>query len=1158
MAFADFIHLRVHSAYSLAAGAIKVKDVVALAKKNAMPAVAMTDAGNLFGALEFAIAAAEAGVQPIIGCELGLRRSDADNGRLGGKLGAALPPDQILLLVQSERGYRNLLELASKSFLETPPGELPQIDFAALEGHTDGLLLLSGGPAGPVGRLLVEGQKPAAEALLQRLSALFPGRLYIELMRHGMPAEERIETELIELAYTHALPLVATNDVFFADPSYYEAHDVLLCIAEGATQNEEHRRRLTPEHYFKSPAEMRLLFADVPEVCANTLVIAQRCAYMPEARQPILPPFPMAAGRKEEDELRASAAAGLVRCLEAQVYRPEMTDAEREAAAKPYRERLEFELGTIITMGFAGYFLIVAEFIQWSKAEGIPVGPGRGSGAGSVVAWALTITDLDPLRFGLLFERFLNPERVSMPDFDIDFCQDRRDEVIRHVQEKYGRDRVAQIITFGKLQARAVLRDVGRVLEMPYSQVDRLCKLVPNNPAAPVTLKEAIDGEPALQEMRDEDESVARLIRIALKLEGLYRHASTHAAGVVIGDRALDELIPLYRDPRSDMPVTQFSMKYVELAGLVKFDFLGLKTLTVLAQARDMLEARGIHLDFATLPLDDAASYALMAKGDTVGIFQLEGSGMRDMLRKLEPDRFEDIIAVVALYRPGPMENIPRYIEVKHGREKPDYLHPSLQPLLEETHGIIIYQEQVMEIAKVLSGYSLGSADLLRRAMGKKIKAEMDAQRKQFIDGAIARGVEAWLAEHIFELVAKFAGYGFNKSHAAAYALVAYQTAYLKANYPVEFLAASMSLDIGNTDKLNLFRQECDRLGIKVLPPDINRSETGFCVEQTPSGAAIRYALAAVKGVGAAAMSDMIAERKANGPFKDLFDFASRLDVKSFNRRQFESLVRAGAFDCLNRNRAQSFAAIDLLLRHASAAAEERQSHQENLFGGSDTARQGAVLPQAIDWPPVERLQQEFAAIGFYLSSHPLDAYGKSLARVGVVRFAELAERLAGGGSTRYRLAGIVIGRKERSSAEGRRFAFVQMSDASGVFEVTLFSEVLAQSRQVLESGQPLLVTVDVRAEGDTFRLTAQKIEPLDRIVAQAAAGMKVVLVDAAALEPLRNLMRGEAGGRGRVSVVVPVAAREVEIALPGGFKISPKVIGAAQALPGILAAQEI
>jgi DNA polymerase-3 subunit alpha len=1159
MSHADFVHLRTHSAYSLSTGAIKVKALVELAKKNAMPAVAITDTGNLFGALEFSMAASDSGVQPIVGCELGLRRADVENVRLAARMGPALAPDPLVLLVQSETGYRNLLTLVSKAFLETNGGEQPQIDMAALEDHSEGLLALTGGPAGPVGRLLVDGQKPAAEAMLTKLATLFPGRLYVELLRHGMPNEERIESDLIDLAYKFDLPLVATNDAYFPDQSYEEAHDVLLCIAEGVVQSEPNRRRLTAQHYFKSAAEMRMLFADLPEACDNTLVIAQRCAYMAETRKPILPPFTTESGRKEDDELRIRALEGMERRLEAQVYRPEMSTEEREAVAKPYRERFDFELDVIIKMGFAGYFLIVAEFIQWSKAHGIPVGPGRGSGAGSVVAWALTITDLDPLRFGLLFERFLNPERVSMPDFDVDFCQDRRDEVIRHVQEKYGTDRVAQIITFGKLQARAVLRDVGRVLGMPYGQVDKICKLVPNNPANPVTLKEAINGEPVLQQMRDEDESVARLMTIALKLEGLYRHASTHAAGVVIGDRRLDELVPLYRDPRSDMPVTQFSMKYVELAGLVKFDFLGLKTLTVLQKACEMIVARGIDFDLTTLPLDDKASYKLMASGDTVGIFQLEGTGMRDMLKKLGPDRFEDIIAVVALYRPGPMENIPRYIEVKHGREQPDYLHPKLQSILEETHGIIIYQEQVMEIAKVLSGYSLGSADLLRRAMGKKIKAEMDAQRKQFVDGAVERGTGQDLADHIFDLVAKFAGYGFNKSHAAAYALVAYQTAYLKANYAVEFLAASMSLDIGNTDKLNVFRQECTRLGIKVLPPDINRSNVEFAVEQTRDGSAIRYALAAVKGVGAAAMREIIAERKANGPFKDLFDFARRLDVKSFNRRQFESLIRSGAFDCLNGNRAQTFAAIELLLRHASVAAEERASSQGGLFGSApDAPGQRSTLPQMQDWSALDRLQQEFAALGFYLSSHPLDAYGKSLARVGVVRFADLPNRLAAGGSTRYRLAGIIIGRKERSSAEGRRFAFVQMSDATGTFEVTLFSEVLGQARELLDSGKPLVVTVDIRADDDALRLTAQRVEPLEKIVAQAAAGLKVVLGEAGALVAFKNLLQAEKGGRGNVNVVVPLATSEVEIALPGGFRIGPQVLSAVQRLPGVLSVQEI
>ncbi|MDE1931954.1 MAG: DNA polymerase III subunit alpha, partial [Alphaproteobacteria bacterium] len=935
-------------------------------------------------------------------------------------------------------------------------------------------ICLAGGPKGPVGRLIGEGQVPAAEAVLTRLAALFPGRLYVELQRHNTAIEERIDATLIELALARDLPLVATNDVHFAERDDYAAHDVLLCIAQGTTIADGNRKRLTPEHYFKSANEMRIAFADVPEACDNTLVIAQRCAFMPEPRQPILPPFKSASGRDEAAELREAAAAGLERRLE-RALPAGLDAAQRDAAAAPYRERLAFELEIIVKMGFAGYFLIVAEFIQWAKEQNIPVGPGRGSGAGSLVAWSLTITDLDPLRLGLVFERFLNPERVSMPDFDIDFCQDRRDEVIRHVQERYGSDRVAQIITFGKLQARAVLRDVGRVLGMPYGQVDRICKMVPNNPAAPVTLQQAIDGEPMLQQMRDDDPQVARLIEIALQLEGLYRHASTHAAGVVIGDRPLDELVPMYRDPRSSMPVTQFSMKYVEAAGLVKFDFLGLKTLTVLAKARDLLAARGVPIDLSNLPLDDSKTFRLLAHGETVGVFQLEGAGMRDVLKKLDADRFEDIIAVNALYRPGPMENIPRYIAVKHGNERPEYMHPDLEPILEETQGIIIYQEQVMEIAKVLSGYSLGSADLLRRAMGKKIKSEMEAQRKQFIDGAKAHGVSDRLAEYIFEQVAKFAGYGFNKSHAAAYALVGYQTAYLKANYPVEFMAASMTLDLGNTDKLNVFRQECDRLGIKLLPPDINRSDVEFAVEAADESGAIRYALAAVKGVGSGAMRAVVAERAAHGPFKTLFDFAARIDPKHFNKRQFESLVKAGAFDAIAPNRAQAFAAIELLLRHANASANERASQQVNLFGGASGPAAGPALPAITDWPLAERLQKEFEAIGFYLSSHPLSPYGKSLARLGVLRFADLARRPAGA-ETRVKLAGVVIGSKERTSARGNRFAFLQVSDMSGIYEVMAFSEVLRDSRPLLDSGQPLLVTADIRVEGDTFRLTAQRI----------------------------------------------------------------------------------
>jgi DNA polymerase-3 subunit alpha len=1149
MPLADFVHLRVHTAYSLAAGAIRIEELIRRCRTERMPAVAITDSRNLFGALEFATLCAEAGIQPIIGCEVALRRRE----ERGGALGPPAEPERLVLLVQNETGYRNLLALVSRSFLDSKGTAEPAIGLADLAAASDGLICFTGGPEGPVGRPLAEGQSETAEAMFAALRAAFPGRLYIELMRHGRSEEARSEPGLIDLANRHELPLVATNDAHFLDPDCWEAHDALLCIAQGKVVADADRKRLTPDHYFRPAAEMREVFADLPEACDNTLVVARRCAFIPRPRQPILPAFPTEDGVDEATALRRAAHAGLDTRLRHLGL--------AEDRARPYRERLEFELATIIQMGFAGYFLIVADFIQWAKRAGIPVGPGRGSGAGSAAAWALTITDLDPLRFGLLFERFLNPERVSMPDFDIDFCQDRRDEVIRYVQRKYGPERVAQIITFGKLQARAVLRDVGRVLAMPYGQVDRLCKLVPNNPAHPISLEAAIAGEPALQQLRAGDESVARLIEISLKLEGLYRHASTHAAGVVIGDQPLTELVPLYRDPRSDMPVTQFNMKWVEAAGLVKFDFLGLKTLTVLARTRELLARRGIDLDLGELPLDDRGTFDLLTRAETVGVFQLEGAGVRDMLKKMRPDRFEDIIALVALYRPGPMSDIPKYIAVKNGVEPPDYLHPLLEGILKETFGVMVYQEQVMQIAQVLSGYTLGSADLLRRAMGKKIKSEMEAQRRGFIDGAVGGGVAPAQAEIIFEKVEKFAGYGFNKCHSAPYALLAYQTAWLKANHPVEFLAASMTLDLGNTDKLNLFRQELNRLGIRLLPPDINRSYPDFAVELDPGTGepAIRYALAAVKGVGTQAMAELVAERGRNGPFRDLADFARRLDARSFNRRQFENLAKAGAFDALNPNRAQTFAAAELLLRHASFAAEERESRQESLFAALDPAlAPRPSLPQMPDWPPVEKLQQEFSAIGFYLSNHPLDPYCRSLERAGILRIADLPAALAANGASRFRLAGIVIGRKERTSARGNRVAFVQMSDPSGAFETTLFSDLVSQSRALLDSGEPLVISVDVSSEEDNLRLTAQKIEALAAVVADAAAGLRVFVGEARALPGLKGVIARQAGGRGRVSVVLNLPDREVEIAIPGGFRIDPEVRAAVKSLPGIVDVHDI
>ena len=1156
----EFIHLRVHTAYSLSEGAIRVKDLAKLCVEHGMPAVAITDTNNLFGGMEFSSSLRQVGVQPIIGCQLALTMTQAALRQGGGKGISASGRDAVVVLVQNGAGYANLLRLLALAYGLDDAQSDPRVALADLCTYADGLILLTGGPDGPVGRLLLEGRREAAESLVAQLRGAFADRLYVELLRHGLESEAAIEPALLAIAAKAGLPIVATNDAYFATADMYEAHDALLCISQGTHLADNNRRRLTQEHSFKSGAEMRALFSDLPDAVANTALIARRCAFAIDSVRPMLPPYDCGEGRTEEEALREDARRGLEGRLAALAALP-IPDPRRHPD-RAYLERLEYELDVICGMGFAGYFLIVAEFIGWAKERGIPVGPGRGSGAGSVVAWALGITDLDPLRFGLLFERFLNPERVSMPDFDIDFCQDRRDEVIRHVQQKYGHDRVAQIITFGKLQARAVLRDVGRVMGLPYGQVDRICKLVPNNPANPVSLDGALKAEPQLQAMVAEDDSVARLVNIAKRLEGLYRHASTHAAGVVISDRPLMELIPLYRDPRSDLLVTGFNMKWVEAAGLVKFDFLGLKTLTVLAQTIDLVRrGRGEAIDLGHLPLDDRATFEMLGRGDTVGVFQLESAGMRDVLRKLEPDTFEDIIAVVALYRPGPMDNIPSYIRRKHGEEQADYLYPTLEGILRETHGIMIYQEQVMQIAQELCGYSLGSADLLRRAMGKKIKEEMDRQRATFVSGAVARGVPEAKASQVFELVSKFAGYGFNKSHAAAYALIAYQTAYLKANYPLEFFAASMTLDLANSDKLNGFRQELGRLGIRLLPPDVNASEATFGVEHggssdAPTGG-IRYALAGLKTVGEPAARAVVEERRRGGPYPSLADFARRLDPRHLNKRQLENLARAGAFDSLNTNRRQVFESAEAITRCAAAATAERASEQIGLFSGSTFQQPPRLhLAEVQDWPPMERLSEELEAVGFYLSAHPLDTYGAKLKRLKSIRFADL---LASGRSGAATLAGTVVAKKERTSGKGNKYAFVQLSDTSGVFEVTVFSELLASERDKLEAGCSLLLHVNAQFEGDAVRCVAQRIEPLDQAMEHLADGIEVFLDSATPLADIRAALADAGPGRGQIKLVPWLdGAREVEIALPSAWRISAALVGRLRAIPGVRDVREV
>lgn len=1122
LADSPFVHLHAHSAYSLAEGAIHPKDLIKLCAKHNMPALAVTDTNNMFGGLEFAMAAHNAGLQPIVGAQVSL--SD-------GK--------QIVLLVQDDAGYRNLCQIISEAYMEGDAGKDVSIPLASLKGKTAGLICLSGGP--------IKGLIDEADILAAK--DLFPGRLYIELQRHDLPEEDRNEGPLIDLAYAHDIPLVATNDIYFATRDMHEAHDALLCISEGRYVTEADRRTATPEHYFKSADDMRELFADVPEAILNTAVIAKRCHFLLESINPILPPFKTEDGSSEVDALRKLSKEGLQWRIDN--YVDDGTDL------KPYWERLDYELATIEQMGFPGYFLIVADFIGWAKDHNIPVGPGRGSGAGSVVAWALRITDLDPLKFNLLFERFLNPERVSMPDFDVDFCQDRRDEVIRYVQNRYGYDHVAQIITFGKLQARAVVRDVGRVLQMPYGAVDRIAKMIPNNPAAPITLGEALDQDPDLRAEADKDDTTSKLVNIALKLEGLYRHASTHAAGVVIGDRPLQELVPLYRDPRSDMPVTQFNMKYVEQAGLVKFDFLGLKTLTVVQMAVEFVKrSTGREVDILQIPLDDEKSFEMLSRGDSTGVFQLESTGMKDVLRKMRPNRFEDIIALVALYRPGPMDNIPKYIATKEGTEEPDYLHPKLKPILEETFGIMIYQEQVMQAAQILSGYTLGGADLLRRAMGKKIQAEMDAQREMFVKGAAEHNqVPEGQASAIFDQIAKFAGYGFNKSHAAAYALVAYQTAWLKANYPVEFMAASMTLDAGNTDKLALFKQEVDRMGIRLLLPDINMSEPLFKVED----GSIRYALAALKGVGEGAMEKMVAERTENGPYKDVADFISRLDSKTMNKRQFETLVCAGGFDSVYPNRAELHNNTEMLLRHAHAQAEERASGQVSLFGGEEGVSELPPLQPSQDWDILERLRHEFDAVGFYLSAHPLDTKAGQLEKQNIVSLADVQATLRRKPSSRIQMAGILIRKQERVSAKsGNKFAFLQMSDSTGVYEVMIFSDTLARCRPFLEPGTALLLSVDAEIKDEQPRFTGQTIDLLDEALAGKLREV-IIHVDAPApAAKLKEMLDIEGRGRVKVTLMAHVPGGEVaEIQVPGGWSLSPAAIAAVRQSPGIVNIQE-
>ncbi|WP_421838412.1 DNA polymerase III subunit alpha [Novosphingobium sp.] len=1171
MPHAPFVPLRIFSSYTMLDGAIDPKAIAKTAAERGFPAIAITDRNGLYGSVAFAKACFDMGVQPVIGTMLAVARP-AREGAANTGFGASAPTiDWLALYAQDAVGYDNLCHLVSQAHLARPLEFAPHVPLAELAGHTDGLLCLTAAGEGALTRLLADGQQTAAEAYLAEIEALFPERLYIELARRNDPAEMAAEDALIDLAYARDLPLVATNPACFAERAFYDAHDAMLCIASSTHVDSTDRPRSSKEWWIKPAPMMEEIFADLPEALANTLVVAQRTAYKPPYRKPILPSL---AGDKEGEArmMAADSRTGLVARMKP--YYPDAAAEELAAAltcpveemdslpvevlraeghwdeVKQYRDRLEFEIGIINRMGFGGYFLIVADFIKWAKEQGIPVGPGRGSGAGSLVAWALTITDLDPIKLGLLFERFLNPERVSMPDFDIDFCETRRGEVIRYVQRKYGDDHVAQIITFGKLKARAVLRDTGRILQMSYGQVDRLCKMVPNHPTDPWPLPRALNGIADLKREYDRDPEVRRLIDLAMQLEGLPRNSSTHAAGVVIGDRPLAQLVPLYRDPRSDMPVTQFDMKFVEEAGLVKFDFLGLKTLSVLRKAVDLMAKRGIQIDLDRLAWDDAQVYKLLQSGDTVGVFQLESEGMRRTLAAVKPTNFGDIIALVSLYRPGPMDNIPLFGRRKNGLEAIEYPHEKLSVILAETYGIFVYQEQVMQAAQILAGYSLGDADLLRRAMGKKVQAEMDAQRQRFVDGCLTvSGIDAKKANELFDLIDKFAGYGFNKSHAAAYALLAYQTAWLKTHYPHEFYAASMCFDMHQSEKLAVFVDDMRRSGIALHGPDINRSEAEFTVERTEDGYAVRYALAGLRNVGEKAMDAIVAEREASGPYTSLDDLFRRLPAGAMNRRGLEALAAAGAFDALEPNRAQITANAELLMAVADEAVRSRTSGQAGLFGAEDHAVPATRLAETPPWSRADQMAAERDTFGFYFAAHPVTEYRAVASANGARSYGSLmsGDGDAGGSRTGAVMAALVENVNRRKTKKGNDFIAADFSDSTGQFSASCFEESLVEPfQQWAREGTCVLLNVELDRPNpdEPPRITVRGARPLASVSSAARMLLKLDVTRPEAMSELALLLPRAEGARGEVIARLRTGtSREPVMRLGNDFSLDSDVI---------------
>ena len=1133
----NFIHLRNHSNFSLAEGMLSFDYLSKFCIENFQPAIAITDTSNMFGVLEFSLKMVSLGIQPIIGIQVEIAESSFDEINVG----------EVVLIAKNDQGYKNLLKISSNF---TTNSEFKKIvSYNNLKKYHDGLILLTGGvEKGFIGNPASNANSKLVYTRLKLLQEIFDDNLYVEIQRHGMSTEDVSEALLLNAAKDLNLPIVATNDCYFQSPDKYYSHQILTCIDKGLTISSPNRRVLTREHYLKNTDQMTELFKDLPEAIENTIIIAKRSSFLVKGHKPILPRFPDLDNITENDYLIKISLEGLEKRFQMSL---ENFSSDKKSR---YNERLKNELDIINHMGFSGYFLIVYDFIKWSKDNNIPVGPGRGSGAGSIVAWALQITDLDPMKWGLLFERFLNPERVSMPDFDIDFCQDRRGEVIDYVRNRYGHDRVAQIITFGSLQAKAAIRDVGRVMEMPYGHVDKIAKLIPLIPANPLTIQEAINSEELLRKEMSDNDQVKNLLLTAIDLEGLNRHVSTHAAGLVIGDRPLNELVPLYKLNDEEMPATQFNMKFVEKAGLVKFDFLGLKTLTILSKAESLIKKKQEKFNLSNILLNDVKTYEMLSTGDTIGVFQLESAGMRDVLIGLKPDRFEDIIAVVSLYRPGPMENIPTYINRKHGNENIDYMHVDLEEVLKETYGIFIYQEQVLRAAQVLANFSLGSADILRRAMGKKDQDEMFQQKNAFLEGAKHKGLDENKANKIFDQISAFAGYGFNKSHAAAYALIAYQTAWIKCNFPKEFFASMMSIEFNNSEKLSTFYHDLKRLNISLKPPCINNSKNYFSIENADNkDPFIRYSLSSLKNVGNEAIVKIVQTRNEKGIFNNIDDFLNKVPYNCIGKKALESLIKSGAFDCLENNRNKLFSSIDLMLNYSQAIQKDMISNQENLFNNIDNSELMIDIPEVLEWTFLEKLNNEFTSLGIYLSSHPLDNFSIVMENLKIINSSHLLENFKTNFEKKIiQLCGLIFKVQKRQSPRGK-WATIQLNDLGGNCEIVLYSDILEKYEFLLNESKPILIDAEVKREDNQgIRIIAKRLRKFDEYITNTKFNITITIVDLSVLEKIKSTLKFLQKGASSVFFKLHVDKKIIEIKAMENIKFSENFLNQISNIKGI------